>query len=198
MTETPVAVRLGLWRVTRHERVREVYDRLAAAGVFFAQLERFERDTAVPPSRSGVADVALSVRPAAETLPAHLEDAPVSPDDRVVLARRGGDVVGCCCLSDRPVYVPELRRRLRFDGAYLWRLYVEPQCRGHGIGSAIVARAVRASAAEFDVGRLVALVAPDNLPSRKAFRGLGFRPTERFTSAGALGREFHRRSTLDR
>jgi RimJ/RimL family protein N-acetyltransferase len=115
----------------------------------------------------------------------------------VVLARRNGATVGCCCLSDRPVYVPELQRRLDFDGAYLWRLYVDPEMRGRGVWSAIVARAVRASAGAFDADRTVALVAPDNLPSRKAFRNVGFRATERFTSGGVRGREFHRRSALD-
>lgn len=197
MGATSVTMRLGLWRLTRHEAVRRCYDRIADAGVFLAQLDRFERDTAVQPPKSGADDLALTVGSAAETVPAHLEGSPVSPADRVVLARRGDDTVGCCCLSDRPVYVPELRRRLEFDGAYLWRLYVAPEARGHGVGSAIVARAVRASATAFDADRTVALVAPDNLPSRKAFRGVGFRPTERFTSAGLFGREYHRRSTLD-
>ena len=41
-------IRLGLWRVTRHERVRALYDRLADRGVVLAQLDRFERGTTGP------------------------------------------------------------------------------------------------------------------------------------------------------
>lgn len=199
MERTSRLARLGLWRVTRHRTVRRLYERLDAAGVFCAQLDRFERDAAQLQAvdGGGPEGVSLRVTTAADHVPAHLEDAPVAPGDRVVVVSREGDVVGCCCLSDRPVYVPELHRRLTFDGAYLWRLYVEPEHRGRGVGTAIVARAVDASATVLDADRTVALVAPDNVPSRRAFRRLGFRPTERFTSVGVPGHECHRRSALD-
>lgn len=191
--------RLGLWRLTRHERVRSLYDRLSAAGLFVAQLDRFERPTAGaagtlpdPPD-----DVTASVVGATGWVPDRLEGAPLAPGDRLVVATAAGEPVGWCCLSDRPVYVPELGRRLCFEGAYLWRLYVVPEERSNGVGTAIVARGIRAAREGFGTDRIVALVAPDNVPSRRAFGGLGFRPTERFTSVGCFGAEHHRRSPLD-
>lgn len=199
MGHTSAVERLGLWRLTRHERVRSLYDRLSAAGLFVAQLDRFERPTAGtagalpdPPD-----DVTASVVEAVDRVPGRLERAPLAPGDRLVVATAAGEPVGWCCLSDRPVYVPELRRRLRFEGAYLWRLYVVPDQRGRGVGTAIVARAIRAVREDSGANRIVALVAPDNVPSRRAFDGLGFRPTERFTSVGCFGAEHHRRAPLD-
>jgi len=199
MEHTPTVVRLGLWRLTRHERVRALYDRLSSAGVFLARLDRFERPTTGaagtlpgPPD-----DVTTSVVGAAEWVPDRLECAPLAPGDRLVVAAAAGEPVGWCCLSDRPVYVPELHRRLRFEGAYLWRLYVVPDERDRGVGTAVVARAVRAAAERPGTDRIVALVAPDNVPSRKAFDALGFRPTQRFTSAGCFGTEYHRRAPVD-
>ncbi len=201
MRHTSAPVRLGLWRLTRHERVRALYDRLAEHGVVLAQLDRYERATI----RSGDGpgdppdEVAFRVERAGDGpdgVPDVLAEAPLAPDDRLVLATRDGERLGWCVLSDRPVFVPELRRRLRFDGAYLWRLYVRPQARGRGVGGATVARALRAAAAAFGSDRLGALVAPDNLPSRKAFAGLGFEPAERFTTVGCFGRTVERRRPL--
>lgn len=193
MARTPLPARLGLWRLSRHPVARHVYEWMADRGVFVAQLDRYERGASVA---HGVAeppdDVTLTVTPAADGAPDHLRWAPLAPGDLLVRAEQRGTSVGHCCLSDRPVYVPELRRRFTFEGSYLWNLYVTPAERGRGIGTAIVARAVTATAASLAADRVVALVAPDNLPSRKAFAGLGFRPTERYTSYGLFGRERHR------
>ena len=74
MEHTPTVVRLGLWRLTRHGRVRALYDRLSSAGVFLARLDRFERPTTGaagtfpgPPD-----DVTTSVVGAAEWVPDRL------------------------------------------------------------------------------------------------------------------------------
>ena len=91
---------------------------------------------------------------------------------------------------------PELARLLRVDGAYCWRLYVRPSARGRGIGTAIVARALAAARTAFDSDLFQALVAPDNLPSRRAFARLGFDPVERFTTVGAFGWRLDRRRPL--
>jgi len=201
MQHTSVPMRLGLWRVTRHRRVRALYDRLADAGVVLAQLDRFERATtpaAGPPTETPTG-VDLGVQRAGDSdadVPDRLAAAPLAPADRLVFAWSDGERIGWCVLSDRSVFVPELQRRHRFDGAYLWRLYVRPSARGRGVGTAVITRAVRAAAEGLERKRLVALVAPDNVPSRRAFAGLGFEPTERFTTAGCRGRSVHRRRPL--
>lgn len=199
MQHTPLLARLGLWRVTRHDTTRSLYDRVESAGFAFAQLDRFERDTSAAPRGvdvAGIDDVVAEPVCEVDDLPARLDGAPLAPSDRIVAAVRDGDRIGYCCLSHRPVYVPELHRRIDFSAAYLWRLYVEPDHRGQGVGTVLVARTVDAARTECEAGRIVALVAPDNLPSRKAFRRVGFEPTERFTTVGGLGREIHRRADL--
>jgi len=198
MQHTSLLARSGLWRVTRHDAVKRLYQRLQAAGVFLAQLDRLDRPTAERHQVGSVPDgVSIEARPASGISLSKLDGAPLAPSDLIVLACRDGRPVGWCCLSDRPVYVPELDRRLRFPGAYLWRLYVDPAERGHGIGTAIVRQAVAYAHTGMDAPRITALVAPDNLPSRKAFGALGFTPTERYTSAGCLGRTWHRRTSLE-
>jgi RimJ/RimL family protein N-acetyltransferase len=199
MARTSLLARSGLWRLTRHPVARHCYRRLDDAGVFLAQLDRFERPT-TPVDRSKAESAqgpTVDVVPAREHMIEALGDATVAPSDRVLVARRDGRPLGWCLLSDRTVYVPELHRRLAFPGAYLWRLYVEPSERGAGIGTAIVRKAIAFSRATLEVPTITALVAPDNLPSRRAFTKQGFAPIERYTSGGWRGREFHRRRTVE-
>lgn len=221
----PLSARLGLWRLTRHPAVRSTYDWLADRGLVFAQLDRFELTEAalgtVGPSIDDLpeppAGLTVAARRADEGLPARLEGAPVAPEDQIVEATRDGEPVGHCCLSARRIYVPELDRRLRPPGHYCWRLYVSPEARGEGVGRAIVAEGVRWAAsstvASQDVSAVdvatprndnsgnsdilvSALVAPDNLPSRRVFAALGFRPTVRHTAVGVPGRTWHRTRRL--
>lgn len=189
--------RTGLWRLTRHDAARDLYDRLESAGVYLAQLDLLERDLSDPlPRAEAPGGLTLTVEPVADGLPQQLSAAPVAPGDAVVLARREGATVGWCLLSDRPVYVPELHRRLRLPGSYLWRLYVRPDTRGEGVGTAVVRRAMAHAAGCEGVDTMSALVAPDNLPSRSTFRNLVFRPRKRYTSAGVAGRSVHRERPL--
>lgn len=201
----PLLARLGLWRLTRHSAVRRWYEWLSARGVVFAQLDLFEREvgSTVAGTPPGAPDgVEIETARARECLPDGLRGAPVAPDDVVVLARRASDgdgpgaTVGYCCCTDRRVYVPELRRRLEPPGVYVWRVFVDPAERGRGVGTAIVARAVRLARTETAATTVSALVAPDNLPSRRAFRSLGFAPTVRYTSTGLAGRRLDRERPL--
>jgi len=198
MAGTPLWARLGGWRVSRHPVVRWIYERLDRAGIVLAQLDRFERSTATsPPDGPALPDaIELTRTTPADRLPATLNAAPVAPEDRLLLARRADTTVGWCLLSARPVYVPELHRRLSFDGAYLWRLYVTPNERGQGIGSALVMRAIQEAATALNETQISALVAPDNLPSRRAFANAGFTPIERFTSVGYRDWRYDRREQL--
>jgi RimJ/RimL family protein N-acetyltransferase len=199
MENTSLLARSGLWRVTRHDFVRTVYHRLETAGVFLAQLDRFEMETtdeAGCPPPVDVSGVTITVERLTETYPDRLRNAPVAPSDDIVVARRDGERIGSCCLSNRAVYVPELHRRLAFPGRYLWRLYVNPTERGRGVGSALVREAIAQTTSEPGLDSLTALVAPDNLPSRRAFHNQGFEARERFTSLGVAGREWHRRRPL--
>lgn len=198
MAHTSLPVRLGLWRMTRHPTVTRWYEQLADAGVVVAQLERFTRDVDRPvgAASAGPDEVAIeSVDPDGD-LPSFLAEAHLAPGDEVLLARRDGEVLGGCCLADRPTYVPELRRRVHFPGAYLWDLYVRPAARGQGLGTALIERSVAVACSTFEVGPIAALVAPDNLPSRAAFDAVGFSPDVRFSTVGLFGRTWHDRTEL--
>lgn len=197
MDHTPLAARLGLWRVTRQPAVRRLYDALERAGLILAQLDRFERGAISPPETPAMPeDLNLTVSAATNGVPESLGDDPIAPEDRIIRAEQSGRTVGRCCLSDRPVYVPELRRRFAFDGTYLWRLYVDPSQRRRGIGTALITKAVAITARETDHDLIVALVALDNLPSRKGFRALDFEPTVRYTTVGWGRRRYYRRRGL--
>lgn len=178
--------RLGLWRVTRGPLAKALYDRLTSAGVRMGRLDRYVRDAGVSapelleesPIDNVVIHRANTERPAA------LAGDPVAPDDRILTARLDGRQVGYCVLSDRPVYVSALDRRLAFRGAYIWRVYVDRDERGRGVGTMLIASAVAAAGTQFETDTVTALVAPDNVPSRRAFRKLGFSRRERYTTIG--------------
>lgn len=192
MRTTSAWERLGLWRVTRHPLAKRAYDALHDAGVHVARLDRFgrdaTRDVGEGPTTDAIDDVV--VHRARDGLPDTLAEDPVSPDDRVLSAVRDGATVGHLLLSNRPVWVPALGRRVSVPGAYVWRVYVSPEARGRGIGTALVREAVAVARPTFGVDRVHALVAPDNVPSRRAFASVGFVRDGRYTTVGVAGRQW--------
>ncbi|NHN40299.1 GNAT family N-acetyltransferase [Halorubellus sp. JP-L1] len=112
----------------------------------------------------------LSIRPSPE-----FED--LAPSDFVVLARDASapeSVHGWVFVTlERPVSVTELSTTVRFDGAYLWGLFVAPSERERGVATVLLSRAV-AFAGSDRVEAAYALVAAENAPSRRAFETVGF------------------------
>lgn len=189
VTASTVWRRLGLWRATRTPLARALYERLTAAGVHVGRLDRFVRDAGfddrTPEPPPAVDEIRIGR--AVEWTPDALATDPLAPGDLVVTAERDGRTVGYGCLSDRPVYVPALDRRLSFPGAYVWRVHVEANERGRGIGTALIRASVDAAANRLGVETVSALVAPDNVPSRRAFTAVGFASRERYTTLGVGG-----------
>lgn len=188
--------RAGLWRLTRNDAGRTLYELLDCAGISFAALLRYRASAdagdTVEPSANADADVRFTTlsdrdRP----LPARLADAR-SDADVVPCAVIEDTVVGYCLLSDRPVTVPEIDATIDPDGAYLWRLYVDPDFRGRGIGTRLIEHARGVAAGRYGVPAVVAFVAVDNLPSRRAFERAGFAATEQLYYAGLFGRGVRR------
>jgi len=194
MSSESLIARTGLWRLTRTPTAKRLYDGLADAGLVVASLDSFVRSTADPPSPEH--PLSFDTVAASEWLPERIRGEPLAPDDVIVRAREHGDTVGYCCLSDRAVYVPELHRRMTFEGAYLWRLYVEPEARKRGIATALVQHAVGVAVDRFDAAGVTALVAPDNVPSRRTFESVGFVATERHTYVSGPGVERRRHRPL--
>ncbi len=179
------------WRLTRNRYGRALYDRLAARGIRASLLIEYRRAAAAvalePPDGVRIEER----RP--ETLDDQFRNATALPaTDVVLVARSAGERVGSTLLTfDRSLDVPELGSEYEPAGVYIWKVYVAEAARGQGIGSALVRAAVRATA-EREIEEVVALVARDNLPSKKAFAGAGFGPVVEHQFVTALGQEFRR------
>jgi GNAT superfamily N-acetyltransferase len=161
-----------LWRVTRSRPARELYDALTEVGVTATQLYQYERslDASVDPNPPGAVDLDCRRLEAPTTVAGDRLEA----GDLLVTATERGRPVGRVFVSlDRRVRVAPLEATVHTSGAYVWRLYVRPSCRGRGIATALVARAIEA-ARERGARRAVALVAPDNRPSQWVFESCGF------------------------
>lgn len=186
-----------LWRVTRNEYGRRVYETLADLGIKVAKLDQYVRDLSTVPGPAAPAGVDIDCRRAGELdrseADAFVEPAPI---DRVVTARVDGDLAGYGFLShNRPVYVEALDSERLFEGAYVWRVFVDPESRNRGIATVLVRRALR-EAAKQGADRVNALVAVDNVPSKRVFTANGFEPKKRVSYYDLFGFERRRTTTL--
>lgn len=166
-----------LWRLCRNPYGRAAYDALGRAGITATWMYEYVRSLDAPPRPvTGGADVVAPCDPAAVAA----LDAPVDelgPDETVVGAFVDGSPVGYLFLSiDARRHVDPLERTLAFDGAYVRRVFVDPERRGEGVATALVSTACSHAAGE-GADRATALVALDNVPSRSLFEGRGFEAT---------------------
>lgn len=194
--------RLPLWKLTRNPVGRAIYDRVSGRALRFAALELYRRpaaeaDPESSPSRTdgdgSESALELTVRETVDddTLPYKADEADEA--DLFVLARANGEVIGQVFLTRTEPYVRELETTLSIDGGYVHRLYVDPDYRNRGVGSQLLARAIDAVRDRWGRRDLYALIADDNLPSRRLFEGRGFVPESRFryVRLGPLSRRWH-------
>jgi ribosomal protein S18 acetylase RimI-like enzyme len=96
------------------------------------------------------------------------------PGETVLVARDENSVVGSLFLSTASRHpVEPLETTVEFPGAYVRRVWVDPDHRNRGIGTALV-RQARTRAATAGTETVHALVAQDNRPSRWLFEACGF------------------------
>lgn len=139
--------------------------------VVFRATEPIGENPVDPASR--IADVYLRRGSDVSANPSDAFDG-LEPDDYVAMAAVDGDVVGWVFVRvERPVTVARAGSELRFDGPYLWGLFVDPDVRGRGIGSALVTAATRFGSVGADVP-VYALVEAENGASRRLFERLAF------------------------
>ncbi|MFB6297075.1 MAG: GNAT family N-acetyltransferase [Salinirussus sp.] len=184
-----------LWRLTRNRYGRELYDALDAAGVKASLMIEYRRRVSEP-EEPAIDGVAFRIRdPGA--LGSDFRDAgALDRADAVVCARAGGDRVGSLLLTvDREVHVDVLDRPFDPRGVYVWRVYVDPDHRRRGIGTGLI-RAGLGVAARRGTDAASALVARDNLPSKRAFERVGFRPARELQYLSVFGAAWRR--TVDR
>ncbi|RKD97186.1 GNAT family N-acetyltransferase [Halopiger aswanensis] len=182
--------RLPLWKLTRNPVGRALYDRVSGRGLQFASLELYRRpadtDEGTADSSATAGDdsarLEFTVHESAATVDADVPYKPAEADeaDLLVLGHLDGEVVGQVFLNRDETYVHELEARLSIDGAYVWRLYVDPDYRNRGFGAELLAGAIAAVRDRWGVVDLYALIADDNLPSRRLFEGHGFVPESQF------------------
>ncbi|MFC6766748.1 GNAT family N-acetyltransferase [Natrinema soli] len=169
-----------LWRLTRNRYGRTAYDTLAQLGItatvmieYVTTLEGTTFDT--DGKRSYSVEVCEPAR--VTSLDAPVDE--LRPDEQVIAALEDGRPRGYCFTSiDAAHEIDPLERTLAFDGAYIRRVFADPDHRNCGIATAIVAEACR-RAHERGAGRATALVALDNSPSRRLFERHGFEPRQR-------------------
>ena len=100
-------------------------------------------------------------------------------DELVVAALEDGRPRGYLfCSIDATHEIHPLERALSFEGAYIRRVFVDPDHRNRGIATAMVGETCRL-ARERGAERATALVALDNSPSRALFERHGFEPRRR-------------------
>jgi len=135
-----------LWRLGRNRYGRAVYEGLTAAGVTATWMSEYRRDLAGATAPSDPTGLSVTACDPDRVAPLG------APVDELVA---GESVVAA------------------FDGAYLRRVYVDPDERQRGVASALVETAC-GLAREVGAGRATALVARDNVPSRALFESHDF------------------------
>jgi GNAT superfamily N-acetyltransferase len=166
----------GAWKLCRNRYGRAIYDRLQEYGVTATLMTRFT--ASLPLDTNSTAATKCTVEVANPDRVTTL-DAPVGElraNEVVVAAFDGRDAVGYLfCSLDSTHTIAPLERTLSFDGAYIRRVFVHPEHRNRGVATALVAQAC-AWASEQGARNATALVARDNVPSRRLFAREGFEP----------------------
>jgi GNAT superfamily N-acetyltransferase len=159
------------WRLVRNRHTRRLYEALKRAGVTATRMVEYVAE-GTPSARDPPAGVEVVVRAPGEAARLdhpHAEER--RDDEHAVVARASGAPVGHLFASvDATHRIDPLERDLSVDGAYVRRVWVDPEWRGEGVASALVTRG-RLTA---DAARATALVAVDNRPSRRLFLACGF------------------------
>jgi len=180
---------MQLWRVTRNRYGRAVYDALTDAGITATVMTEYVRSlTGSPPVGAGDRPYDVEASDPGRVAPLDAPTHELRADETALAAVEDGVPLGYLfCSVDASLEIHPLERRLSFDGAYVRRVYVDPDHRQRGVGTALVAGACR-RAADRGADRASALVALDNRPSRSLFERLGFEPRRdrRYVRVGPL------------
>lgn len=181
-----------LWRLTRNRYGRALYEWFGDRGITATAMYEYHRAVEGPlPER----DPDATIRPldvGTFTPPPWMDEDRLDDADLVVGALRGGEIVGAVFVGfDRRTRVEALGASVAHEGAYVWRLYVEPRHRGRGLAAGLLAETLRL-ARDRGAPEAVALVALDNRPSRRTFEALGFEAARVHAYGAAFGREVRR------
>ena len=171
-----------LWRLTRNRYGRAVYDALARRGITATEMIEYVAGLEDAPAADGGDQHSTYTVETCDPSTVTALDAPIEElrsDELVVAALEDGRPRGYLfCSIDATHEIHPLERKLRFEGAYIRRVFVDPDHRNRGIATALVGETCRL-ARERGAERATALVALDNSPSRALFERHGFDPRRR-------------------
>ncbi len=104
-----------------------------------------------------------------------------------------GETVGYMHYTSGMVYVPEVEKKMLMDGQYIYRVLTDPQMRRRGVGKNLMQRTINEIVKENEgkARYVFAIIAVDNLPSRKLFEGAGFLPIKKLQYTRMGDREFY-------
>lgn len=193
------------WRLTRNQYTRGIYDALKTLGITATKMYEYQIElkqiSAMHPSNTppGITIDLISTSEAYSlnmdidfSLPVDVLDG-----EWVVIALINGHPIGRTLVADVPKqYIDPLERPLAVSGAYLRKVFVIPEQRGHGVASAILRAAVGLARDELAVDTATALIAADNKPSQILFENCGFkrRGVHEYIRVGPLSKYQYRDS----
>lgn len=94
----------------------------------------------------------------------------VRPLFEAIIAEREGRALGMV------LYYPDFSTHRGKPGVYIQDLFVDAACRGTGIGTSLLAKALQAGAVGWEAAYLTLGVSGDNLAAQRYYAALGFVP----------------------
>ncbi|WP_435186175.1 GNAT family N-acetyltransferase [Halobellus sp. EA9] len=162
------------WKLSRNRYGRAVYNRLRAMGLTATVMTEYVATLPTTGAADRKTDHAIDVVDPERVAALDAPRSDLRPNEVVVAAFDGDEPVGYLfCSLDAAHTIRPLERDRSFEGAYIRRVFVDPDRRNRGVATALVAHACR-WASDRGAARATALVARDNVPSRRLFEREGF------------------------
>ncbi|MFA1610402.1 GNAT family N-acetyltransferase [Halobellus rubicundus] len=164
------------WKLSRNRYGRAVYDRLQALGVTATLMTEYVAALPTDGATDRGANHTVGVVDPERVASLGAPRSELQPGEVVIAAFDGDEPAGYLfCSLDATHTIDPLERERSFEGAYIRRVFVDPDRRNRGVATALVAHACR-WASDRGAARATALVARDNVPSRRLFEREGFEP----------------------
>lgn len=97
-------------------------------------------------------------------------------------------LVGYVWLAFTKAYVPEIDEHIHFNGTYIWNLYTFKSFRRLGIAKCLIKRALEFYCEHYENSDAFAITSIYNIPSRRVFEAIGFRPIHKISVLKLFGR----------
>jgi ribosomal protein S18 acetylase RimI-like enzyme len=96
--------------------------------------------------------------------------------DLVIGAFRQQEFLGFLCISLYEAFLPEIKKKVTFDGAYFWSGHILPRYRNQGLGRILVNKSIEILKNDYAIATAYMMIETDNIPSQKMVAHNGFHP----------------------